>query len=208
MRGLAREPKDRFATALELADALTQIVPPAYPTEVRRWVEDLAGAALAERALRVAEIETSRVVSASNAHPEPAREPSASESEASQPSGVLLERPKNHAARRRRTALAATLGISLAAAAMGTAVWRTTTARPAAGMHGDPSSAIASFAEAGPLETASATPVASAPALSTSTSLAPSVVAPRPVLPSRPTPPPKPHSGPKPVPSIRFAEPD
>jgi serine/threonine-protein kinase len=57
MRGLAREPADRFATAREMALALDSLGPRATPIEVGAFVERIGGAILAERAVRVAQIE-------------------------------------------------------------------------------------------------------------------------------------------------------
>ncbi len=56
MRGLAREPADRFATALEMAEAAQRIAY-ATPGQVGTWVRALGGEALDQRAARVASIE-------------------------------------------------------------------------------------------------------------------------------------------------------
>jgi serine/threonine-protein kinase len=58
-RGLAPRPEDRFATALEMAEALERAVRPATRAEVAAWVEELAGDVLRERAGYVAEVERS-----------------------------------------------------------------------------------------------------------------------------------------------------
>ena len=58
MRALAREPKDRFATAREMALAIEQASPLAPPSTVGTWVETLAHDALANRAARIAEVES------------------------------------------------------------------------------------------------------------------------------------------------------
>jgi eukaryotic-like serine/threonine-protein kinase len=58
MRGLAREPDDRFASAREMADVLVRVAPPALSTEVADWVQSVAGEALAHRAALLAEIES------------------------------------------------------------------------------------------------------------------------------------------------------
>jgi eukaryotic-like serine/threonine-protein kinase len=74
MKGLAREPDDRFATAREMAEELVHVVPPAFATAVSGWVEEVAHEPLALRATMLAEIEsgsTSVKRVASNAgHPE------------------------------------------------------------------------------------------------------------------------------------------
>ena len=57
LRGLARDPALRFATAREMARAIEGVVPIADASEVGEWVEQLAGSVLAERSLRVARIE-------------------------------------------------------------------------------------------------------------------------------------------------------
>ena len=57
LRGLARSPDQRFASALELADALEDALAPAKGRDVRAWVERLAAEALHEADARVAAIE-------------------------------------------------------------------------------------------------------------------------------------------------------
>jgi serine/threonine-protein kinase len=58
LRGLARNPADRFATTREMARALEKAVPLAPTSEVGEFVEKLASTALAQRAARMAEIES------------------------------------------------------------------------------------------------------------------------------------------------------
>jgi eukaryotic-like serine/threonine-protein kinase len=58
LRGLARASGDRFETAREMALALERCFGIASPAEVGLWVESLAGPGLAERAQRVAEVES------------------------------------------------------------------------------------------------------------------------------------------------------
>jgi serine/threonine-protein kinase len=58
-RALSREPADRFASAREMAAALSAAVQPATRTEVSEWVESTAGVMLAERAAWLAELEPS-----------------------------------------------------------------------------------------------------------------------------------------------------
>ncbi len=57
-KGLAREPASRYATARDFAVALEKCVGLASPTEVGEWVEAAAHVTLAERAGRIAEIES------------------------------------------------------------------------------------------------------------------------------------------------------
>jgi len=57
MRGLARDPSSRFATARDMAIALEGQAALATPIEVGPWVERVAGVTLAQRAQRVAAVE-------------------------------------------------------------------------------------------------------------------------------------------------------
>jgi serine/threonine-protein kinase len=57
MRGLARDPGQRFASAREMAMALEESVRLAPPPEVGEWVSVHAGQALQERARRMAEMD-------------------------------------------------------------------------------------------------------------------------------------------------------
>jgi len=59
MRGLDRDPARRFETARDMASALEACVPPAGASTVGAWLERVAGPALALRAARIAEIESS-----------------------------------------------------------------------------------------------------------------------------------------------------
>jgi serine/threonine-protein kinase len=62
LRALAREARDRFATSLAMAEALEACGPVAPPAEVGAWVVEVAGDLLAEKAARMAAVET-RLVS-------------------------------------------------------------------------------------------------------------------------------------------------
>ena len=53
LRALATEPRDRFATAAELADALSAAAPPAPTEEVAAWVRETAAASLQRRERRL-----------------------------------------------------------------------------------------------------------------------------------------------------------
>ncbi|MEO6419789.1 MAG: serine/threonine-protein kinase [Polyangiaceae bacterium] len=57
LHGLARDPKERFATAREMLAALEKSTDIAPPSVIGEWVERVAHEALAERAARMAEIE-------------------------------------------------------------------------------------------------------------------------------------------------------
>lgn len=58
MRGLAREPSDRFATALDMATALRSALQPSSPREVGDWVRRVAGDVLRERSDVIERIES------------------------------------------------------------------------------------------------------------------------------------------------------
>ncbi|AUX42678.1 protein kinase [Sorangium cellulosum] len=60
LRGLERDPRQRYASALEMATALEAALPPASPRAVGAWVEETAGALLTARSRSLAEIETSQ----------------------------------------------------------------------------------------------------------------------------------------------------
>jgi eukaryotic-like serine/threonine-protein kinase len=58
MRGLSRDPAQRFPTAREMAVALEDLVPPATAAQTGDWVRGLAEEALSGRAKRVRDIES------------------------------------------------------------------------------------------------------------------------------------------------------
>ena len=58
MRGLARDPARRFATARDMALAIEQTIGLASPYEVGEWIESVAADELERRASRIAEIES------------------------------------------------------------------------------------------------------------------------------------------------------
>jgi serine/threonine protein kinase len=60
MKGLSRDPNDRFKTAREMAIQLEMVMPLATPSKVGEWVELVAGESLAKRAARIKEIEQER----------------------------------------------------------------------------------------------------------------------------------------------------
>lgn len=59
LKGLSRDPEQRFATALEMAEALDAAMGLVSPRDVGAWVKTCAGERLSERSLRIAEIERS-----------------------------------------------------------------------------------------------------------------------------------------------------
>ncbi len=56
-RALARNPAERFATALELATAVEHEIPPATPRVIAEWLADEAAESLGERRQAVSELE-------------------------------------------------------------------------------------------------------------------------------------------------------
>jgi serine/threonine-protein kinase len=120
MKGLARDAADRFSTALEMADALQRVVPPAFATQVGAWVQEVAGASLEKHAAVLAAIESGADA--------PSREDTALDNAltvASQPSSVSVETPMKAApiARRSRPrfvglASAGAAGVVVAAVAL------------------------------------------------------------------------------------------
>ena len=57
LKGLARDPSHRFATAREMAIQLEMVMALATPSKVGEWVEEIAAENLAARSARIAEIE-------------------------------------------------------------------------------------------------------------------------------------------------------
>ncbi|WP_437492328.1 protein kinase [Sorangium sp. So ce1014] len=60
LRGLDKDPERRYATALEMAATLEEVLPPASARVVGAWVEATAGTLLEARAKSLAAIETSQ----------------------------------------------------------------------------------------------------------------------------------------------------
>ncbi len=99
MRALARAPDRRFATAREMAELLTRIVPPALPTDVGEWCSDAAKELLEKRGLVLSEIESSSGVAPvlpnpAPSTPDPAGQPNRIPTSASKRSelGTRIER--------------------------------------------------------------------------------------------------------------------
>lgn len=59
LRALALDPRDRFPTARDMADALMQVIAPGFPADVGRWCAQVASESLSARAATVAQIESS-----------------------------------------------------------------------------------------------------------------------------------------------------
>ena len=93
MRGLARDPDARFATAREMALAIEQQIGLASPYEVGEWVELVAADELARRARTIAEIESASLLEpAGPSSPRLGLTPSA-EPPHSQVSSISVSRP-------------------------------------------------------------------------------------------------------------------
>lgn len=58
MKGLALDASDRYQSAREMAEALEDVVGAVPPRIIQRWLQEVAGSALARRAARVAQIES------------------------------------------------------------------------------------------------------------------------------------------------------
>jgi serine/threonine-protein kinase len=91
LRGLNRDPAKRFASAREMARALESAVPLVSTSEIGEWVERLAGVSLADRAERIAQIESSSSNLGPSVMPPPMREGLASAPEFKEP-GDYTER--------------------------------------------------------------------------------------------------------------------
>ena len=90
LRGLARDPKDRYATARDMALALEEAVHLATASMVGAWTERLAATTLAERAERIREVEASAPVSGPLSAPVsgPPRPPAAAPASAPAPAAA------------------------------------------------------------------------------------------------------------------------
>jgi serine/threonine-protein kinase len=219
MKGLAPDPAARFATAREMADALMDIVPPAFPSQVGPWVEEVARENLEQRGAILADIESrsgatnvllaalsdgaaeAARVRAQEAVTAPRGAPSAPELEppttASQASSLSVEAPRQSTldvARGRRLGALTMAGLgALLLALVAVVAWRAgaaTTARDAAASGGPPS-AGALVATAPAAATSSEVPQATEPAPSASASTVVAVPPPTasPLPPTRPAPP-------------------
>jgi serine/threonine-protein kinase len=226
MKGLALRPADRFATAQEMADALLRIVQPAFPTEVGKWVQELAEHDLAKRGALLAEIESSSGMPSavrpeskarqrdlgadgqrSAVRPERAREgleeaPTA----VTQPSSLSVENPRSTVLARRRShgVLVGALGACvLLLAGLSLGLWRRSPAPSGTAATSAPAAAAGPKGSAvAPASAPTAPPPASASAASPPA--APSSIpasTPEPIAPSRTAAPP-PHASPRAAPPV------
>jgi serine/threonine protein kinase len=196
MKALSVQPADRFASAEEMADALQALVPPAFPTDVGRWVEAAARDALARRAAELSEIESTPAASvptipSARTSPRSEKDPvdaggdlpeavstggDETRSIASQLSSVSLETPpRRSVGGSRRTKLAGVLGGGLLlAAGIGTLLWRAPVAPPGAPLatasSAAPTAAGASSANEAPSSSATPSPTSSPAAPATASS--------------------------------------
>ena len=125
LRGLARDPLDRFATAREMASAIETAASLAIPSVVGAWVEEVAAIAIAAQAARIVEIESAP--NAGQAGAEAIADDGSDQAKTrvvreettvvSQPSSVSVATPAGTAspARSRRLLLAATAAAALGA---------------------------------------------------------------------------------------------
>ncbi|HEX8792351.1 MAG TPA: protein kinase [Polyangiaceae bacterium] len=113
MKGLAVDPRERFATAEEMAEALLRVVTPAFPPQIGRWVEEVAREPLAARGAVLADIESQTDARATI--PEKTSAPATEEPTAlSQASSLSIETvtPGSEPVRRSRTPrVVATAGV-------------------------------------------------------------------------------------------------
>lgn len=215
MRSLAREASARFATALEMADVLVRLVPPALPRDVGAWVEELAHSSLSERATALAEIES---ISGMASVPPPkdlklvtgSRPAITDPGDGSQVSNLSLEAPGQAGTPRRSRLVVGAIGVA-ALGIIGAAglAWRGGTTAASA----PPPSAVASAIDPATPQVATSAPLATAapsssvaPVQSAATPSATAVVA-------RPARPPRGHGGPASPPPpasamVRFSQPD
>jgi serine/threonine-protein kinase len=119
MRGLARDPAHRFATARDMALAIEQTIGLASPYEVGEWVETVAPEEIARRARSIAEIESASMDAQApriGLAPQPAEPPHSQVSSISV-SRPAISTPSPHKSRGGARAFAVVAGL-LAAAGM------------------------------------------------------------------------------------------
>jgi serine/threonine-protein kinase len=90
LRGLAKDPDERFRTAREMALAIEQSIGLASPSEVGEWVEAIANEELQKRAMRIAEIESASLL---GSEPQISLAPQPAEPPHSQVSSISVSRP-------------------------------------------------------------------------------------------------------------------
>ena len=126
MRGLARDPAQRFTTARDMALAIEQTIGLASPYEVGEWVESFAADEIARRARSIAEIESASINASApriGLAPQPAEPPHSQVSSISVSRPAISTRapPKSHRGARvflLMAALLAMAGITLGAFAL------------------------------------------------------------------------------------------
>ena len=231
MTALSREAADRFASAQEMADMLVRVLPPALPTDVGKWVQDLARDALMQRAATLAEIESaSDMVRASisdfpppEAPPARAKVPESRHDDAptiaSQPSSLSIEtsrrslRPTWRSPRTRTAALVGGIVLTAAVAAIlaGRRGGSVSPAGQPASSAPAPATAAPSVAEVTPSAVPAAAPSSTAQPADSATSVA-AAPAPTHAPPSAPRPAPRPRRQSTPSPQssgmVRFSQPD
>jgi serine/threonine-protein kinase len=199
LQGLARAPEARFATALEMADALEKTLVPSSQRAIGQWVTELAGAALKQRAEILQHIETSDDPS-EDFESQPSAQPQAPatsqalttpgtsfrevQGEPSQPSSISVERTRaDPGVRRSRSARRYAAGLGVVGASVVIVAsflfGRQSTLAPASGAAAAPN--LSATASATPV----ALPVASPPASSVAPPTPPAATAaPRPPAPT------------------------
>ena len=159
LRALSRDPAKRFSTAREMAREIENVTQVASVSKVGEWVDLVAGEAIAERASKVAEIESHSQIRAMPSSP-PSVEPPAEPTEVSA--------PLSDSRKRRLVAQLAVAALALVGVIVALVAWTrrqdapsnaiaTTTATAA------PSAAPTVSATAAGATTASSPPLASAP---------------------------------------------
>ena len=113
LKGLAKEPGDRFPTARAMALELERACPPASPSEVGEWLQDIAHETLDARTQRLAVMDRSSrdLAPLNSSYPPPSLVPLAEKT----PAGVASESPEEETARHKRRNVA----IAVAFASLG-----------------------------------------------------------------------------------------
>ncbi len=93
MKGLAREPGDRYATARDMALAMEQTIGLASPYEVGEWVESLASSEMGRRARSIADIESTSTMNVAANAQRTGSFPLLGDSPHSQVSSISVSRP-------------------------------------------------------------------------------------------------------------------
>jgi serine/threonine-protein kinase len=127
MKALAGDPGGRFESAEAMAESLFALVPPAFPAEVGRWVEQAAAESLASREALLAEIESGSSASLLPDPPAPG-DSLAEERVRGDPSSLAVETRSDGTpparGRRTRVVLVGVAGALAAVAALGIGMGR------------------------------------------------------------------------------------